>query len=178
MPLRLRKMRTLPLQSLMLPRYLLKALDSHSISPFIWLFITSNTPWGNTYTRAGVWWSYWYWKLSYCCWHPDCWFSSKHTTDGKKIIYIFYPSAITMSSRSSLTFADTNVESSEPIQPDIIGASSAVPSLQIEAATEKVLYPLHRSLIINWSNLPNQDFLIYRHSIFYLWAILSILRSI
>ena len=41
-------------------------------------------------------------------------------------------------------FADTNVESSEPILLDIIGASSAVPSLQIEAATEKVLYPLHR----------------------------------
>ena len=42
-------------------------------------------------------------------------------------------------------FADTNAESLEPIQPDIIGASSVIPSLQIEATTEKVLYPLHRS---------------------------------
>ena len=40
-------------------------------------------------------------------------------------------------------FVDTNVESSELIQPDITGALSAVPSLQIEATTEKVLYPLH-----------------------------------
>ena len=40
-------------------------------------------------------------------------------------------------------FKDVNVESSEPIQLDIIGASSAVPSPQVEAATEKVLYPLH-----------------------------------
>ena len=42
--------------------------------------------------------------------------------------------------------ADTNVESSEPIQPDVIGASSAVPPLQIEAATEKVLYLLRYPL--------------------------------
>jgi len=35
--------------------------------------------------------------------------------------------------------ADTNIESSEPIQPDAIGASSVVPSFQIEAAAEKVL---------------------------------------
>ena len=41
-------------------------------------------------------------------------------------------------------FADTNVESSEPIQPDTIGASSAIPSPQIETTPEKVLYPLHR----------------------------------
>ena len=41
-------------------------------------------------------------------------------------------------------FVDTDVESSEPIQPDTIGASSAVPSFQIEAILEKVLYPLHR----------------------------------
>ena len=41
-------------------------------------------------------------------------------------------------------FADTNAESLEPIQPDIIGASSAAPSPQIETAIEKVLYPLHR----------------------------------
>ena len=30
--------------------------------------------------------------------------------------------------------ADTNVESSEPIQPDVIGASSAIRPLQIEAS--------------------------------------------
>ena len=41
-------------------------------------------------------------------------------------------------------FVDINVESSEPIQPDTIGASSAVPSPQIETTQEKVLYPLHR----------------------------------
>ena len=39
-------------------------------------------------------------------------------------------------------FADTNAESLELIQPDIIGASSATPS-QIETTIEKVLYPLH-----------------------------------
>ena len=39
-------------------------------------------------------------------------------------------------------FADTNVESSEPIQPDTIGASSAIPSPQIEPTPEKVLYLL------------------------------------
>jgi len=38
-------------------------------------------------------------------------------------------------------FADINVESLEPIQPDIIGASSVVPPLQTEAITEKVPYP-------------------------------------
>ena len=42
-----------------------------------------------------------------------------------------------------LMFADTNVESLEPIQPDIIGASLAVPSSQIEAIPEKVPYLLH-----------------------------------
>ena len=41
-------------------------------------------------------------------------------------------------------FVDTNVESSEPIQPDTIGASSAFPSPHTETTTEKVLYPLHR----------------------------------
>ena len=39
-------------------------------------------------------------------------------------------------------FADTITESSEPIQPDTIGASSAVPSPQIETTPEKVLYLL------------------------------------
>jgi len=42
-------------------------------------------------------------------------------------------------------FVDVNVESLELIEPYIIGASSAIPSPQIDAATEKVLYPLHRS---------------------------------
>ena len=37
-------------------------------------------------------------------------------------------------------FTDADVEIFELIQPDIIGVSSAVPSLQIEATTEKVLY--------------------------------------
>ena len=37
-------------------------------------------------------------------------------------------------------FADTDVETSEPIQPDITIVSLAVPSLQIEVTTEKVLY--------------------------------------
>ena len=39
-------------------------------------------------------------------------------------------------------FADVNVESPEPIQPDITGASSVIPSLQIETTTEKVPHPL------------------------------------
>jgi hypothetical protein len=41
-------------------------------------------------------------------------------------------------------FADVNVESSEPIQPDIIGESSAVPPLPKEATIEEVLYSPHR----------------------------------
>ena len=40
-------------------------------------------------------------------------------------------------------FAYVNVESSKLIQLDIIGASLAIPPLQIEATTKKVLYPLH-----------------------------------
>ena len=35
-------------------------------------------------------------------------------------------------------FADVNVESSEPIQLDITGASSVVPPLQAKATAEKV----------------------------------------
>ena len=54
--------------------------------------------------------------------------------DGKKIIYLFYPSATNMNWKISLMLAYTSVESLEPIQPDIIGASSAVPSPQIEPA--------------------------------------------
>ena len=37
-------------------------------------------------------------------------------------------------------FVDADVEISKPIQPDITGVSSTVPSLQIEAITKKVLY--------------------------------------
>ena len=55
--------------------------------------------------------------------------------------------------------ADTNVESLEPIEPDTIGASLAFPSPQIETTLEKVLYPLHFYLIINWFNPPNKIFL-------------------
>ena len=56
-------------------------------------------------------------------------------------------------------FVDADVEISEPIQPDITGVSSAVPSLQIEATTEKVLYLiLLVHSIINWSNPSNQVF--------------------
>ena len=36
--------------------------------------------------------------------------------------------------------ADADVAISEPIQPDITGVSSAVPPIQIEATTKKVLY--------------------------------------
>ena len=41
-------------------------------------------------------------------------------------------------------FADTNVESLEPIQLDTTSAISTFPSPQIETTPEKVLYPLHR----------------------------------
>ena len=40
-------------------------------------------------------------------------------------------------------FADINVETLEPIQLDTIGASSIVPSSQIEAIPEKVPYLLY-----------------------------------
>ena len=49
-----------------------------------------------------------------------------------------------MNEKSPLIFAYNNVESLEPIQPDIIGASLAFASPQIETTTEKVLYSLHR----------------------------------
>ena len=45
--------------------------------------------------------------------------------------------------KSSLMFVDTDVESSELIQPDTIGASSAISSSQTEAIPEKVPYLLH-----------------------------------
>ena len=51
----------------------------------------------------------------------------QHTTDGKKVICLVYFSATNMNLKSSLMFANINVESLEPIQPDIIGASSAAP---------------------------------------------------
>ena len=41
-----------------------------------------------------------------------------------------------------LAIVDTNARSLEPIQPDVMGALSAVLPLRIEATTEKVLYPL------------------------------------
>ena len=47
--------------------------------------------------------------------------------------------------KSFLMFADVNVESPEPIQPDITGASSAAPSPQMEAITKKVLRSSRRS---------------------------------
>ena len=37
-------------------------------------------------------------------------------------------------------FVDANIEISELIQLDTTGVSSAIPSLQIEATTKKVLY--------------------------------------
>ena len=40
---------------------------------------------------------------------------------------------------------DTNVESLEPIQLDITGVSSAIPSLQMEIIMEKVLRSSRRS---------------------------------
>ena len=46
-------------------------------------------------------------------------------------------------------FADVNVESLEPIQPDITGASLAVPPLQTEATTENVLYLFIIHFVIN-----------------------------
>ena len=50
--------------------------------------------------------------------------------------------------------ADANAGSLEPTQLDVIGASSAVPSPPIEAATEKVPYLLCRSL----HDKPSQTF--------------------
>ena len=56
-------------------------------------------------------------------------------------------------------FADAYVEISKPIQLDITGVSSAIPSLQIEATTENILYLiLLVHSIINWSDSSNQDF--------------------
>ena len=75
-------------------------------------------------------------------------------------------------------FVDTNIESLEPIQPDTIGASSAAPSSQMEAISEKVLYLFHHLSYYQLIQSSWQDFLIYRYLIFQLWATLSILKSI
>ena len=54
-------------------------------------------------------------------------------------------------------FVDADVEIFKAIQQDITGVSSVVPSLQIEATIEKVLYLiLLVHSIINWSNPSNQ----------------------
>ena len=58
---------------------------------------------------------------------------------------------------------DVNVESLEPIQPDITGASSAVPPFQTKATTEKVLYLLHHPFCYKLIQTSNQDFFIHRH---------------
>ena len=62
-------------------------------------------------------------------------------------------------------FADTNVESSELIQPDIIGASSVVPSLQLEPPPEKVLCLPFILLSTDLILLIRFPLLIYRHLI-------------
>ena len=67
----------------------------------------------------------------------------QHTTDGRKVICSIYFYATSMNQKFSLIFVDVNVESPEPIQPDITGASSVIPTLQTEATTENVLYLLH-----------------------------------
>ena len=71
----------------------------------------------------------------------------QHTTDGMKVICLAHFFATNMNKKSFLVIAYTNARSLEPIQPDAIGASSVVPSFQIEATTEKVLYPLCEKLI-------------------------------
>ena len=45
-------------------------------------------------------------------------------------------------------FAYVNVESPEPIQPDITGASSAVPPLQTEATIEKGIVSSSPSILL------------------------------
>ena len=68
----------------------------------------------------------------------------RHTPDGKEVTCLFYCNNHEL--KIFLAIVDTNTRSLEPIQPNVIGAPSAVPSLQIEATIEKVLYPLHHSL--------------------------------
>ena len=67
----------------------------------------------------------------------------QQTIDGKKVIYLVYlPTTIIIFWNISLMSANNITESLEPIQPDTIGASSAIPSPQIETTLEKVLYLL------------------------------------
>ena len=67
----------------------------------------------------------------------------QQTIDGKKVIYLVYvPTTNIIFWTISLMSADTITESSESIQLDTIGASSAIPSPQIETTPEKVLYLL------------------------------------
>ena len=54
--------------------------------------------------------------------------SAQRATDGKEVICSIYFLCKNMSYKSFLMFADVNVESPEPIQPYITGASSVVPS--------------------------------------------------
>ena len=64
----------------------------------------------------------------------------RHTPDGKEVIRLFH-----YNDRELKIFpiiADANARSLEPIQLDVIGASSVVPSPPTEAATEKALYLL------------------------------------
>ena len=55
--------------------------------------------------------------------------SVQHITDGKEVICSIYFLCNKYELTFLLMFADVNVESLEPIQPDITGASSAVPPL-------------------------------------------------
>ena len=61
----------------------------------------------------------------------------RHTPDGKEVIRLFHCNNHEL--KILPVIADANVGSLEPIQLDVIGASSVVPPLQIEATTEKVL---------------------------------------
>ena len=66
---------------------------------------------------------------------------ARQTTNGEGVICSICFFATNMK-KSFIGIADTNAGSSEPIQPDAVDASSAVPPLLTEAITEKVLYLL------------------------------------
>ena len=72
----------------------------------------------------------------------------QHTTDGKKVICLAHFFATNMNKKSFLVIVDTNARRLEPIQQDAIGASSAVPLLQIEVTTEKVPYPFSLFILL------------------------------
>ena len=93
-------------------------------------------------------------------------------------LYIYFISPQWTWTEGSLMFTDTNVESLEPIQPDIIGASLAVPSLQMEPTLEKVLYFFTILLFtLSPDNLPfSNTSLICRHLVHQLWAIFQLQR--